>query len=518
MTMKVMVKQNVYHDSVTLMLISQEIKKLKGVREALIAMGTDLNKDLAKRIGIEIDINAATPNDLFYAIDAENDDVIIEAVGIAEKIMSRGCGGSVNADVQSPDSISEALQVMPGANLTIISLPGKFAGREARKALGNNLHVMLFSDNVSIKEEKQLKELAHQKGLLLMGPDCGTAIINGVPLCFANKVNRGNIGIVTASGTGGQEVSSLIDRLGGGISQLIGTGGRDLREEVGGIMVLDGLAALQADPQTTVIVLISKPPSVVMAGKVLNAVKTSEKPVVICFLGYNQNGYDQLAVMGYNLEDTARKAVMLAQGHDFAKGSDYSGVPEETEPAEIEKERQLKAAGQKYIRALYTGGSLCDEAIFELQKSFTDIYSNISKTDLYRLDDVSVSRGHTALDLGDDKFTMGRPHPMIDPTIRLSRLLQEAEDPETAVILLDVVLGAGSHQDPAGVLAPVVQDCKQRADQQGRHISFVASLCGTEKDMQDYHEQQRKLENAGVIVAKSNIRAARTAAAIVKGL
>src|SRR5690606_14776291 len=125
--------------------------------------------------------------------------------------------------------------------------PGVYAAFEAFRALENNLNVMMFSDNVTVEDEIKLKDLAVKKDLLMMGPDCGTAIINGVGLCFANKIKRGPIGLVAASGTGLQEVTVLIDQFGGGISQAIGVGGRDLSKDVMGRMTLHAINALNAD-------------------------------------------------------------------------------------------------------------------------------------------------------------------------------------------------------------------------------------------------------------------------------
>lgn len=513
MVVKVIVKANAYFDSVTLMAISKKITERAGVFDAVVGMGTDLNKELIANVGLETpEVVKAGPNDLLIAVKAENETILAEAIQAAEEALVQRKGAKKGAE-QAPKSLEGALYLAPESNLVVISLPGAYAAREVKKALENNLHVMLFSDNVSLEDEIALKQLAHEKGLLMMGPDCGTAIINHVPLCFANVVRPGNIGVVAASGTGTQEVTSLIDRFGGGISQVIGTGGRDLKAEVGGMMMLDGLKALEEDPATAVIVIISKPPAPAVAEKVLAAVGNGPKPKVVFFLGGDRSAIEKAgAVAGYNLEDTARKAVALALGKEIP--TDCVCCVED--PAVVAKEQGGMAPQQKYVRALYTGGTLCDEAMLVMQEDLGGIYSNIPFKPEFMLEHTSKSKKHTAIDLGDDKFTVGRPHPMIDPTIRLSRLLQEAQDPETAVILLDVVLGYGSHPDPAGILVPVIKEAKALAQAQGRYLSVVASICGTHKDPQNFSEQEAKLKEAGVILASSNVKAAKLAAAIVK--
>ena len=513
MLVQVLVKNNAYYDSVTLMALSRKIKELPGVAEAVVGMGTPLNKQLMDTNGLGTsDVAVSGPNDLLIAVKATDDQSLERAVMMAEQSLVQRKGARQGAG-QAPRSLAAAIAINPQINLAIISLPGAYAAREVRKALENGLHVMLFSDNVPLADEIALKRLAHAKGLLMMGPDCGTAIINQVPLCFANAVRSGDIGVVAASGTGAQEVTSLIDRYGGGMSQVIGTGGRDLKAGVGGIMMLDALQALEDDPATKVIVIISKSPAPSVAEKILDAVKNGSKQTVICFLGGDHQIIEQAgAIAGFNLEDTARKAVACANGELLPANS----MSDRENMSVAIREQEQMAAGQKYVRALYTGGTLCQEALLVMQQELGAIYSNIAPDSLYMLPDAAKSMQHTAIDLGDDTFTLGRPHPMIDPTIRLSRLLEEAQDPETAVILLDVVLGYGSHPDPAGILLPVIKEAKAVAKAQNRYISVIASLCGTDKDPQNYAGQQAKLMEAGVVLAASNVRAATLAAAIVK--
>ena len=305
------IRKNTYYDSVTLMLISKEVEKINGVYKALVGMGTELNKELAQNLDISNDeINNLKPDDFFVTVLADDEIDIEEIMGKVDELLSQK-REEAGSDYMPP-TLNSALRHEPESNIVVISVPGEYAADEARRALNNNLHVMLFSDNVSLKDERELKELACEKGLLMMGPDCGTAIINNVPLAFANVIRKGNIGIVGASGTGIQEVTTLLDRLGEGVSQAIGTGGRDLHDEIGGLMMLQGIEALKNDPQTEVIVLISKPPSNIIAEKIVEAVKDSPKPVVINFVGGDRTIIEKHGINGaISLEDTARKAIAL---------------------------------------------------------------------------------------------------------------------------------------------------------------------------------------------------------------
>ncbi len=431
-------------------------------------------------------------------------------------------------------SVKGALSVLPEANLAVISVPGAFAAREARLALERGQHVMLFSDNVTLDDEVALKKLAVSKGLLLMGPDCGTAIVNGKPLCFANEVRRGGVGIVAAAGTGLQEVSVLIDRYGAGISQAIGTGGRDLKNPaVGGMTALLAIEALAADSMTTVITVVSKPPVPEVAEKVAARLKASGKPAVAFFLGLERKADDGKLLYAANLEEAARLSALLALGtapgparkqveelmsRDSVEAALFPGKNAATTDlrAAAAEEAKLLSTGQKYLRGLFTGGTLCDEALFLAHEALGRVYSNNHTNKEYVLQDPKKSREHTIVDLGDDVFTVGKPHPMIEPSLRNERLVKEAEDPETAVMLFDVVLGYGSHADPAGELADAV--AKARAAAKGRHIAAVASVTGTEADPQSLGAQARKLQDAGIFVLPSNYRAAMFAVDIMREL
>jgi len=509
---KIEIRRNTYYDSVTLMIISKEVKKVPGVSDALIGMGTDLNREIAQKLGLACDgFDTISANDFFIAAHCDSEEAFHNAVEETDRLLSKKAEGTESRQIYP--TLNSAMRAHPDLNMAVISVPGAYASEVAQDCLNRGINVMLFSDNVTVEEELELKTYAASKGLLVMGPDCGTAIINQTPLAFANVIRKGNIGLVCASGTGAQEVSSIISQLGGGISQLIGTGGRDLSLAIGGIMMQMGLDALIQDQDTEIIVLVSKPPAREIAEQILNQAAGAGKPVVVCFIGGNPEEITRRGLhAACSLEDAAHKAVDLANGRapkDFT--SFTMGIQCATELAA--KEANRLTAGQLYLRGLYTGGTLCDESMKILIESLGCIHSNIPLRQEDLLVDArsSPSVAHTFLDFGDDAFTVGRPHPMIDPSLRAERLVEEAKDRQVAVILVDCVIGYGSHPDPAHDLSAAIMQAKLSAEQEGRYLCVVASVCGTEMDPQNYTETQKKLETAGAIVMPSNAQAARFA-------
>jgi FdrA protein len=504
------IRKNTYYDSVALMLITKEVKKMAGVKDVIVGMGTDLNKELACNLNLgNTEIDLLTPNDFFIAAGLESEEENNKKTIVAKVDELLNSRKDDEGAEFKPSTLRAAVNHVKDANMAVISLPGKYAGDEVRKSLQSGLNVMLFSDNVSIEEELELKKLGRDKGLLVMGPDCGTAIINGVPLCFANVVRRGNIGIVGASGTGTQEVSVIIDKLGGGVSQVIGTGGRDLKSEIGGIMMIEGFKALIDDATTKVIVLISKPPAPLVAEKILNMVKSTDKPVVVNFIGGDREQIERNGAYAcITLEDAAHKAVLLSKSVEVY---DYTGFAEDEDKIDklVESEFSKLSSGQKYLRALYTGGTLADEAMKMLGRSGYEIFSNIPLKPQLRLSDIHKSLKHTCIDLGDDDFTLGKPHPMIDPIGRIERLPKEAMDDEVAIILMDFVLGYGSNIDPAGEMLPYIIEAKKNMESRGKYLCVVGYICGTENDPQNHKAQREMLEDAGVILMPSNAQAVR---------
>jgi FdrA protein len=489
---------NLYRDSVSLMQLSAALAKMPGVEQASAIMATPANLDLLREAGLMNGELAASPNDLLVAVRGKSaaplQAALAAAVAALDKPPERVAGGGPAQ--QLPRSLQMGLAQAPQANLALISVPGEYAAAEAMKALRLGLNVMLFSDNVSLDDEAALKKFARERKLLVMGPDCGTAIVDGIPLGFANAVRRGAIGVVGASGTGTQQVTSLVHRLGAGISHAIGTGGHDLHRDVGGITMLQGLERLARDPETKAIVLISKPPAPEVAQAVLDAARRAGKPVVVNFVGSSLQLKDKNRFSVKTLEEAARAAVALAAG----KRPPRSVAFNKTIP------RISFKKSQRFIRGLYSGGTFCYEATALLGNAWSNTPIDAAR----KLADPWKSKEHSLVDLGDDVFTRGRPHPMIDHRLRNERLLEEAADPAVAVILFDVVLGYGSHPDPAAEMLPALRKARKRP------IALVASVCGTDEDPQGLERQETALREAGVLLADSNARAVMLASALVK--
>ena len=502
MVVKLTLKKNTYFDSVSLMALTTKVNEINDVEQAFVAMATEMNKGVLANIGLLLpEVQTANSGDLFIVVKAVSEEVCDAALAKVEVLLkgddkaATGLGASKKKYV----TLKSALNDAPDANLAVISVPGEFAKREALTALTNGLHVLMFSDNVSVADEVELKTFAHEKGLLMMGPDCGTAIINHVGLCFANKVRPGNIGIVGASGTGSQEVAARIHDFGGGISQLLGTGGRDLSAEVGGIMMLDGLRALEADPATEVILIVSKPAAKSVEAKVLALVQSFSKPVVVCLLGGEEA---PVIAAGAHFAKTTKEAALQAV---VLAGVDESSINKRALNLALIEEIKVKLSPeQKYIRGLFCGGTLCEETMMLVRDTHRQVYSNIAKKPEQRLADINVSQQHTFIDFGDDDFTNGRPHPMIDPSSRIERLLKEADYPEVGVIILDFVIGYGSHEDPVGVTLPAIINAKQKAAARGQHLEILGYVLGTDLDTPKLSEQLDKLASAGVTISSSS--------------
>ncbi len=507
MVVKGVIKNKVYFDSVSLMRIGSELSSMEGVEDVAMVMGTNENKSILQVSGMLLsEFSDSNGNDLLIGIKANSDEIVSKVLDKMESLLESLQKGDSSSTTFVPKSIDGALKTLPQANLAMISIAGKYAANEARKALNRGLHVMIFSDNVSIEDEMSLKKLGKEKGLLVMGPDCGTAIINGVPLAFANKVRRGDIGIVGASGTGMQEVTSLISNFGGGVSQAIGTGGRDVKKEVGGIMFLEGLKALKNDKNTKIITLVSKPPHQEVIDKIAFELKGCEKPVVALFLGADKEQLkDFPAEICRTLEETAQKSVELSLQLSLMREVDFTND-------DILKEKAKKTSNQKYIRALFSGGTFCDEAGILLRDHLKEIYGNHSGKGILPLENLFMSQKHTLIDLGEDDFTVGRPHPMIDFSLRNKRVIQEASDLECSVIILDVVLGYGSHPAPDAELAPIIT----KALSINPKLTFISYVVGTDADPQNRKQVISALQNAGSLIVSSNRVATLFALEIVK--
>jgi FdrA protein len=468
------IRPGAYYDSVVLMQLQKSLAGLPGVVDAGVVMATPANRELLTASDFELAGIEAKSDDLLIIVKGESETAVTQAIAQIDDLLKQR--RSTTAPDYRPRSLKGAANNLPDADWVLISVPGRYAAGVADEALDLGKHVFLYSDNVSLDDEIKLKQKARELGLLLMGPDCGTAVLNGVGLGFANRVRRGNIGIVAASGTGLQAVSTEIHNLGGGVSQAFGTGGRDLKEAVGGITALQALNWLARDEGTAVIVLISKPPAASVAAELLRAAQTCGKPVVVNFIGYPPPGRrvgNLLFTSG--LTDAAEHAVQLG----FAEKMDS-----------MWRKRPLSG----YLRGLFSGGTLAYEMLLGLQSILTPLYSNLAANPEQKLANPTISQANTILDLGEDEFTQGRLHPMLDNDLRLRRLRQETADPDVDLIVLDVVLGEGAHPDPAAELAPTIAEAKQA----GKRI--IAIVVGTEDDPQDLNGQIERLAAAGAVV------------------
>ncbi len=474
------VRRGAYYDSVVLMQLQRGLIGLPGVIDAGVVMATPANRDLLAANNLLPDSISADPDDLLIVVKADTENSAIKAIGKVDDLLVRRKSSAVSQDFR-PRSLSVAVKQLPEANWVLISVPGRYAAGVAREALELDKHVFLYSDNVSLEDEIALKKTAREKGLLVMGPDCGTAIINGIGLGFANRVRRGLIGLVGASGTGLQAVTTHIHNLGGGVSHAIGTGGRDLKSEVGAITAHQALDLLARDPETKVIVLVSKPPSPDVATQLISAAQGTDKPVVVYFIGYpppaRKIGNLHFAI---SLSEAAEMAVS-----QLSANSNESPVS--------------KKPIDGYLRGLFSGGTLAYETLLGLQAALSPLYSNAPITNNQVLEDPLYSKAHTLIDLGDEFFMVGRLHPMIDNDLRIRRMKQEAADEQVGMILFDVVFGEGSHLDPAGELVPVIREIHEKR----KEIEFVAMVIGTDDDPQNLQSQIDQLKDAGVAVFRT---------------
>ena len=502
--------ENRYFDSVFLMRVSKRLTEQPGINYAAMVMGTPKNVQILADAGYTgIDNLGASSNDLVVSLKADSVDAARDVISSLEKFLVRGTG---KATAQSVRTIDQALTQQPDSNLAVISVPGEFAAREARQALQQGLNVFLFSDHVSIEDELALKQSASEKGLLVMGPDCGTSIVGGVGLGFANAVRRGPIGVIGASGTGTQEVTSLAHRWGSGISHAIGVGGRDVSDDIGAISTLQVMDSLDKDPNTAVILLISKPPGAKTLAMVNERIAACTKPVITCYLGSEKGLFPDTdnVTTTHNLDAATTAAIRLAGGMRVDEGNEVT-------PESLQRESGRLKPSQKYVRGVFSGGTLCYQAQQVLRDAGLAAHSNEPLDKDKQLADSLKSTEHTLVDMGADEFTEGKPHPMVDSSQRVERILAEAQDPETAVILLDCILGYVASDDPGGEIAPVIAQAKRTAKQRGDELSVVVSVCGTELDHQGMDQQVAVLEQAGATVFKSGLQAAEYAVQLVSG-
>jgi len=489
-----LIKKNTYQDSVNLMVLSSKLSDLDGINKVSIMMGTPANIGIFKNTEMYVEeFSQAGPNDICISVDTDDNGLVSMIAGELDNFIKELSTKSSGSKLMVSRTLDSALKSLPGANLALISIPGEYVYKEADRLLDRNINTFIFSDNVSKEDEKKLKDKAHTKGLLVMGPDCGTGILSNIPLAFANIVPKGNIGVVGASGTGIQEITSVIGRNGGGVSHAIGIGGRDLYEEIGGVSAIDALYMLNRDENTDVIVFISKPPAPTVRDKIIETFKTLDKNVVALFLGEKPLGEEKNINYVWTIEQAALKALLIANETREYR-SQIEGIKEK-----LEKIRNNIV--QRKINGFFGGGTLAGEAAILLKDHF-DIKDDIKKEG-YMLN----FEGHEIIDFGDDMYTKGRPHPMIDPKTRVDAINNLINKDDIAIVLFDNVLGYGSNEDMAGALAPSIINVIKTKRAKGEEILFIASVCGTEEDIQSYSSQVEKLMDAGVLVLDTNAKA-----------
>ncbi|KFK95295.1 MULTISPECIES: acyl-CoA synthetase FdrA [unclassified Serratia (in: enterobacteria)] len=476
------IKKGSFQDSVSLMLISRKLSESPNVEEISVMMGTPANKSLLEATGFwHPQFSEATPNDICVAIktavaDGTITEQISEALDAALKALAQGQQGGKR--LLKARSWRMARQKLPDANMVLISIAGEYAAELAEQALDDGCNVMMFSDNVSVEQEVALKTKARSKGLIVMGPDCGTANIAGAPLAFANLAPKGMIGVIGASGTGIQELISQITLARQGVSHAIGLGGRDLTAAVGGISAISALRMLAADPQSQVLAFVSKPPAETVRKQVIAEMKTLGKPVVALFLGA-QNPVRQEGNITFasTLDEAARLAAMLAHIQQMAA-------------------QQPAVCGGK-ICGLYAGGTLAAECAMLLAAEL-----GLEADRQHQQGSMLNTEGHRIIDLGDDFYTQGKPHPMIDPSTRNQEIARLAQQPQVGVLLLDVVIGYGAQEDPASSLADEVKRLREKRGA-AQPLAVIATVTGTEQDPQQRSKQIATLSAAGIAVMNS---------------
>jgi succinyl-CoA synthetase alpha subunit len=495
------IRKNQYYDSVFLMGVNSRLSKTAGVRQTAVLMGSEKNKALLEDLGIRAPaIDAAGANDLVIAVVADDEGSIRSALEGVDAALLAVEATSIPSGVRT---LQDGLRLQPDANLAVLTIPGEYVYPEARKAIEAGLHLFIFSSNVPLEQERELKQLAGSRGLLVMGPDCGTSILGGVGIGFANAVRRGTIGVIGPSGTGLQEFTCQIHHAGGGISHAIGTGSHDLSNDIGGATTLMALEAFERDPSTQVIAIVAKPAGDRTLGVLASRLQACTKPVVACLLG--RSGREPGVAFEWmpTIDAAAQAAVALCT----APATRAAPAPTIADPGLSLQASARRSPRQRFLRGLFAGGTLCYQSQQILRQAGLKVFSNAPLSDDGRLLDPAQSVGHTLIDMGDDEHTRGRLHPMIDGTLRAQRVLAESVDPEVAILLLDFILGANAAQDPVGDLVGAIVEGRQRRPKEAGDLTVVASICGTEEDPQNLSRQSEALIEAGVHVFWSNARA-----------
>lgn len=478
-----------YADSVALLQVSTDVAAVDGVQAAQVAMATPLNLDVIASMGF--DLPETSPNDMVVAVRLDDDNVRDAALAAVDQALAAATRSSdSSASTEEPARTVGTAIARSGTTMALVSVPGANATVEAMDALDAGQDVMIFSDNVPVEQEIALKNIAASRDLLVMGPDCGTAMVDGVGLGFANTVRPGPVGIVAASGTGCQQLMCLLDYAGVGMSAALGVGGRDLSVEVGALATKAAMRRLDADPGTEIIVVVSKPPAESVAADLQEFANTLSTPV-------------QFALLGEGQPDLTKSAEnVLASVNAAVPEWPHWGTP-------------AASVSDGQLRGLFAGGTLCDESMLLAGQALGPVFSNIPLDPAYALDSTMTADGTVMIDFGDDSMTAGRAHPMIDPTIRNEYLAATAGEATTSVVLMDVVLGHGADAAPAASTAPHIREALQSARSAGRDLAIIISCVGTDSDPQSLGSQAAALADAGAEVFLSNAQATRRALSLI---
>ena len=509
------VKKNFFRDSVQMMQFSQQLKDEQGVVDAAIVMGTDLNKTTLKNMDLLTEDGiSATENDTLISINCKDENSLNNTAQKAEQLL---VSDSAKAKNEFND-LSSALDSFSNANIASLSIPGQFVKEMAVELINKQLNLFVFSDHVPLEDEIYLKNLALENNVLFMGPEAGTSILNGTVFGFGNRVRKGSIGIIGASGTGIQESSTMIDLFGEGISHGIGVGGRDLRNDIGGMMTMKAMEIFENDPNTKAVLLVSKPVDNYIRNKIINKINNfSKKNYVLCLIGDNENSVDTAKIkFSKSIQMSVLKILKLLDDNVYKKTKDVVRNQINDSIKLSESLSKDLNEGQKFVRGFFAGGTLCYESKIILEQMIGKIYSNLSSDDEYSIKGNVSSKENTLIDFGEEEFTSARPHPIIDPLLRRNRILEDANDPNVGVIIIDIICGINAAKNTMAFHAETIKKAIEIAREQGRKLSVFTYICGTENDVSK--NELKLLADSGAKLFTSNALMSFAAALVVKNL
>lgn len=506
------VKKNFFRDSVQMMQFSQQLKDVQGVVDAAIVMGTDLNKNTLKNMNLLTeDGNSATENDTLISINCQDENSLNNAAQKAEQLLVSDSAKEKNEF----NDLSSALESFSNANIASLSIPGQFVKDMAIELIKKQLHLFVFSDHVPLEDEIYLKNLALENNVLFMGPEAGTTILNGTVFGFGNRIRKGSVGIIGASGTGIQESSTLIDLFGEGISHAIGVGGRDLRNDIGGMMTIKAMEIFENDPNTEAVLLVSKPVDNDVRNKIINKINNfSKKNYVLCLVGDNENREDTDKIkFSKSIQISVLKILKSLNDDSYKKIKAIIGNQVNDSIKLAESISNGLNNEQKFVRGFFAGGTLCYESKIILEQMIGKIHSNLSSDGEYSIKGNVSSKENTLIDFGEEEFTSARPHPIIDPLLRKNRILEDANDPNVGVIIIDIICGINAAKNTISFHAETIKKAIDIAKENGRKLSVFAYICGTEKDVSE--NELKLLTDSGAKLFTSNALMSFAAALVV---